>query len=193
MRRFIQSIFFILRQRHGKKLTSSVRKIYYKLMGMRIGTNTSLSKLYTTWPHQVSIGNNCKIEQSTYFKFSGIWNEGPSIIIGNSVFIGASCEFNIHRSVTIGDDCLIASGCKFIDHNHGIKAGELMRLQTVYQQVDDDIVIENDVWLGYNVVVLRGVHIANGAVVAAGSVVTKSIPSYEIWGGVPAKRIGSRS
>jgi acetyltransferase-like isoleucine patch superfamily enzyme len=49
-----------------------------------------------------------------------------------------------------------------------------------------------DVWLGCNVTVLKGVNIGGGAVIAAGAVVTKSIPPYEIWGGVPAKKIGER-
>jgi len=54
------------------------------------------------------------------------------------------------------------------------------------------IYIEEDVWFGCNVVVLKGVYIGKGAVIAAGAVVNKSIPPYEIWGGVPAKKIGVR-
>jgi acetyltransferase-like isoleucine patch superfamily enzyme len=52
--------------------------------------------------------------------------------------------------------------------------------------------LEEDVWLGCHVVVLMGVKIGRGAVVAAGAIVNKNIPSYEIWGGVPAKKIGER-
>lgn len=55
------------------------------------------------------------------------------------------------------------------------------------------IVVEEDVWLGVNVVVLKGVTIGRGAVVGAGAVVTKSIPPFEIWAGIPAHRIGIRS
>ncbi|MGZ5020707.1 MAG: acyltransferase, partial [Chthoniobacterales bacterium] len=55
-----------------------------------------------------------------------------------------------------------------------------------------DIVVESDVWLGTNVIVLKGVRIDRGAIIAAGAVVTKSIPEYEIWGGVPAQKIGER-
>lgn len=50
-----------------------------------------------------------------------------------------------------------------------------------------DIVVEDDVWIGYGVTVLSGVHIGQGAVVAAGAVVTKDVPAYAIVGGVPAK------
>ena len=56
-----------------------------------------------------------------------------------------------------------------------------------------EIVLEEDVWLGVNVVVLKGVRIGRGAIVAAGAIVTKDVPSYEIWGGVPARRLGERA
>jgi acetyltransferase-like isoleucine patch superfamily enzyme len=56
-----------------------------------------------------------------------------------------------------------------------------------------EIVLEDDVWLGANVVVLKGVRIGRGAIVAAGAVVTRSVPGFEIWGGVPARRLGERA
>jgi acetyltransferase-like isoleucine patch superfamily enzyme len=99
------------------------------------------------------------------------------------------CEFNIDHRIQIGNDCLIASGCRFVDHNHGMNLGNVMREQ---KSSGSAITLGDDVWLGCNVVVLSGVHIGNGAIVAAGAVVTKSILPYEIWGGVPAKKIGDR-
>jgi serine acetyltransferase len=55
-----------------------------------------------------------------------------------------------------------------------------------------NIVIDDDVWIGYGVTILSGVHIGQGAVVAAGAVVTKDVPPYAIVGGVPAKIIKYR-
>ena len=61
---------------------------------------------------------------------------------------------------------------------------------------DDDytepVEIGNDVWIGSNVIVLRGVHVGNGAIIAAGAVVTKDVPEYTIVGGVPAHTIKKR-
>ena len=54
------------------------------------------------------------------------------------------------------------------------------------------IVLENNVWLGVNAVVLKGVTIGSGAIVGAGAVVTKSVPAGEIWAGIPARKIGER-
>ena len=55
-----------------------------------------------------------------------------------------------------------------------------------------DIVIDNDVWIGYEAVIMAGVHIGNGAIIAARAVVTKDVPPYTIVGGVPARPIRTR-
>ena len=61
------------------------------------------------------------------------------------------------------------------------------------QGIEKAISIGNDVWLGCNVIVLKGVEIGDGAIIGAGAVVTKSILPNEIWAGVPAKKIGERT
>jgi len=187
---FFQRSMFALRFKFLQKLGSRLRILKYSASGLKVGTNTLLPELTITWPHQVEIGNNCLLEKQIYFKFDGIWKPGPSIIISDHVFIGAGCEFNIRKKITVGQDALIASGCRFIDHDHGIEAGGLMRKQ---HGAEKEIIIGSNVWLGCNVTVLKGVEIGNGAVVAAGAVVTKSILPNEIWGGIPAKKIGERT
>jgi acetyltransferase-like isoleucine patch superfamily enzyme len=166
-----------------------LRRRMWQLLGMKIGSGTTIPSIRATWPHKVKIGSACLIEPDIYFKFDGIWEPDVSICIGNNVFIGRSCEFNIRKRIVVGDDSLIASGCKFIDHDHGIFQDIPMRRQC---GPEGEIHIGNDVWLGTNVVVLKRVHIGNGAVVAAGAVVTKNIPAGEIWGGIPARKIGDR-
>jgi acetyltransferase-like isoleucine patch superfamily enzyme len=158
---------------------------------MHVGRGTYLPKIGVTWPHQVSIGKECIIEERVFFKFAGIWKPGFSIVIGDGSFIGRDCEFNVRKAVTIGGNCLIGSGCKFIDHDHGIMiTGLPMKL---HDGMEEAIAIGEDVWLGTNVVVLKGVTIAEGSVIAAGAVVTKPVGPFEIWAGVPARKIGARS
>lgn len=157
---------------------------------MVVGNDSSIGRgLVATWPHQVLVGNRCHIEHSVYFKFDGIWQVGPRICIGNDTFIGTGCEFNIRRGITVHDDVLIASGCRFIDHDHGIAAGTLIRLQP---GPEAEIVVGRGAWIGCNCVVLKGVTIGEGAVIGAGSVVNRSVPPNEIWAGVPAKAVGNR-
>ena len=55
---------------------------------MKIGKGTCLYKIKVTWPHQVKLGDNCNLEHSIYFHYDGIYSKGPSINIGNNVFIG---------------------------------------------------------------------------------------------------------
>ena len=75
----------------------------------------------------------------------------------------------------IGNDSLIGLGTKFIDHDHGIQLGQLMRQQSGPEAA---IVIGADVWIGDNVVILKGVSMGDGAIVAVGAIVTKSVPFW---------------
>jgi acetyltransferase-like isoleucine patch superfamily enzyme len=186
---FFQQGMFVIRLRYLAKLKARVRNLWYKMLGMKIGRGTFLPHIYISWPNQVVIGANCRLEHNIHFKFDGIWRDGKSIVIGNNVFLGSDTEFNITQGIRVGDNALIASGCRFIDHDHGINPGELMRIQPANEK---SINIGTDVWLGCNVVILKGVEVGAGAIVAAGAVVTKSVPPYEIWAGVPAKKIGDR-
>jgi acetyltransferase-like isoleucine patch superfamily enzyme len=166
-----------------------LRKGYYKLLGMKIGNQTYIPHILVRWPHQVSIGKNCSIQTYVNFDYKGVLKPHPPIIIGDRVFIGNNCLFNLIEGLLIGDDTMIAANCKFIDHDHGTKKDKLLRLQ---EATKASINIGSDVWIGANVIVLKGVTIGDGAIVAAGAIVNKNIPSYEIWGGIPAKKIGER-
>jgi len=184
-----QQSFFIIRFRYYTKCVHFFRKKWYSLLGMKIGKQIQLGKIVVNWPHQISLGDNCILEHNIHFKFDGIWQQGPSIILRENVFVGTGCEFNISKSIHIGKYSMIASGCKFIDHDHGTALNESMNVQ---RPVLGAIVIGDEVWMGVNCVVLKGVTIGRGAVVAAGSVVIKDVGEYEIVGGVPAKLLKKR-
>ena len=166
-----------------------INNCYWQLMGLKLGKQTKINKPSFTWPHKITIGDYCIIEKGCYFKHDGPYTRGKSIKIGNHVFIGSYVEFNIQEFIEVGDYCLIASGSKFIDHDHGTAKNQLMVTQDCPRKA---IGIDSDVWIGANAVILKGVHIGKGAIIAAGAIVNQSVPSYEIWGGIPAKKIGER-
>lgn len=167
------------------------RKIYLQLLGAKIGPRTRVPRCEVPWPHQIQIGSGCLLEPDIYFKFDGYWHPGPSIVIGNHVFIGRGVEFNVQGRVEIGDDSGIGSGCVLADHNHSTAIeGRRMRDQTMEIA---SIIIGRDVIVGVNSVILRGVRIGDGAVVGAGSVVVETIPAGEIWVGNPAKKLRDRN
>lgn len=98
--------------------------------------------------------------------------------------------------VYIGDDVMFGPRVTIVTGNHRTDLiGRTMKSVTDDEKLpenDEDVIIENDVWIGANATILKGVTVGEGAIVSAGSVVTKSIPPYQIWGGVPAKFIKER-
>lgn len=132
-------------------------------------------------------------------------------------FVNDPCDFqknNVlyhypinHDSLTIGKFCSIACGAKFLftSANHTMKSLATYTFPIFFEEWDldvknitsawdnkGDIVIGNDVWIGYEAVILSGVTIGDGAIIGAHAVVTKDIPPYTIVGGVPAKPIRKR-
>ena len=98
--------------------------------------------------------------------------------------------------VLIGNDVMSGPGVSIITGNHRTDVqGRTMRSIGDSEKLpenDQDVVIEDDCWLGSHVTILKGVHIATGCVIAAGAVVTKDTEPYGIYGGVPAKRLSGR-
>lgn len=114
----------------------------------------------------------------------------PNISIGKNTHVTNKCLLDGRGGLSIGDDVLIGYETIIMSTMHNYEdPNKLIRLQgSRYEPV----VIGNDVWLGARVIVLPGVTIGDGAVVATGAVVTKDIPSFAIAGGVPAKILRKR-
>lgn len=117
-------------------------------------------------------------------------------------------HYPIHQEkLIIGKFCSIACGTKFLFNcaNHTLKSLSTYTFPLFYEEWEleksnittawdnkGDIVIGNDVWIGYEAVIMAGVHIGDGAIIAARAVVTKDVPPYTIVGGTPAKEIRKR-
>jgi acetyltransferase-like isoleucine patch superfamily enzyme len=142
----------------------------------------------------LAIGEGSIIEGSLVFE-----REGGEIAIGCNTFVGPSLLACATR-IEVGDDVHIAWGCDIVDHNsHAIawsKRKNDVRDWYVGRDKKDwsnvvtsPVKIGDKCWIGMNVIVLKGVEIGEGAIVAAGAVVTKSIPPWTISGGNPARVI----
>lgn len=114
------------------------------------------------------------------------------------VNIGADCAINsgtvmyTGNGITLGDAVLIAANCTLAPTNHAIADRDRRIRDQGFMPSRGGIVIEDDVWLGANVVVLDGAYIAKGCVIAAGAVVRGKLEPYGIYAGVPAVRVGER-
>jgi acetyltransferase-like isoleucine patch superfamily enzyme len=113
------------------------------------------------------------------------------LTVGKNTYIGE--QNNIRASggeIIIGNNCLISQQVSLIVSNHKIEKDKLIRDQGWISK--GNILIEDDVWIGCSCQILPGVSIGKGAVIAAGSLVNKDVPSYSIVAGIPAKIMGSR-
>ena len=111
------------------------------------------------------------------------------IKIGEGSGIGANCS--IPTGVTIGDHVMMGIDILMFTNEHRHDDTTIpMGLQGRTEV--KPIVIEDDVWIGSRSLIMKGVRIGHGAIIAAGSVVTKDVPPFEIWGGNPARFLRSR-
>lgn len=108
---------------------------------------------------------------------------GKNIKIGNNVFINSCCQFQDQGGITIGDGVFIGHKVVIATLNHAMNPSERGNL------IPKPVKIGRNVWIGASSTILSGVTIGDGAVIAAGSVVTKDVPENTVVAGVPAKTI----
>lgn len=152
--------------------------------------------------HRVEIGSRCALEcRISLERVVG------SVTIGDNTFIGRS-HIVCAKGVTIGADVLIAWGCTIIDHDshsirwedraediarwrEGLAEGNSVAAATKdWQDVPaSEVRICDKAWIGFNAIILKGVTIGEGAVIGAGSVVTRDVAAWTVAAGNPARTI----
>jgi len=146
----------------------------------------SVLSLRGTGKERIRIGNGVLIGRGVQLKA-----RAGSIFIDDFANISSRCFIGSTSEVHIGKYCLFAGNCFVGGVQHGFERSDVPIVQQELI-MKGGIRIEDDVWLGVNVVVNDGVTIGKGAVVGAGSVVTRDIPPYKIAVGVPAKVVNTR-
>lgn len=169
----------------GKGVTFfNIRRIVWGKY-VRLGNHVYISALgkgQITFGHSVGIGAFSRIVIS-----SSLYSLGQSIHIGNNVGIGEFAYLGGAGGLQIGDECIIGQYFSCHPENHCFENnGTAYRFQTTTRQ---GINIGRNCWIGSKVTVLDGVTIGDNCVIAAGSVVNKSIPANSVAAGVPAKVI----
>lgn len=118
-----------------------------------------------------------------------------SIELGNDVYIGPGAKFmSAISSIKIGNKVMFGSGVTILggDHRTDVVGEYMWDVKRKLPENDQDVVIEDDVWIGANVLILKGVRIGRGCIVGAGSVVVKNIPAYTIYVGSPGLKTWPR-
>ena len=129
------------------------------------------------------VGRDTDIRQNVWF------GKGDNLCIGDRSGIGKDSILGCKGKINIGEDVMIGSQLIIYTTEHNYDIGKPMREQGF---TIGDVTIGDDVWIGGRVIILAGVTIGSGAVLGAGSVVTKDVPANAIVGGVPAKVIKYR-
>jgi len=140
----------------------------------------------------VSLGNNVRIREFGWVQVtSQLTNPGEGLVIGEGTYVGPHSVLGAGGGITIGQDVTLGACVQLLAENHAFTDPTApVSEQGVTRR---GIVIEDGCWLGNNVIVLDGVRIGEGAVIGAGSVVTKDIPTGAVAAGNPAHVIRERA
>lgn len=159
-------LHYFIRSLQPTKLNNRIKKKILQLMGAKIGNN-------------VSIDLGVIIYSPKY------------LVIGNDVTISSYSVITAGGGLEIKDNVMIGYGCKILSQNHKIPKDKKELIRNSGHELKK-VYIKEGAWLASNVIVLPGVTIGEGAVIGAGSVVTKNVSSYTINVGVPCKTINNR-
>ena len=165
-----KKILFVLYKMTAQWLPSSQRSSFAK-------------KFRGFWAKRIAskFGKNVNIERKAVF--------GPGLEIGDRSGVGINCE--LYGPVKIGANVMMGPEVVIYTSGHKHDRTDIPMMDQGSDEVRP-VVIGDDVWIGRRVMIMPGVTIGNGCVIAAGAVVTKDIPDYSVAGGVPAKVIKSR-
>ncbi len=128
---------------------------------------------------RIKIGKGSSIHLNTFINRS-------NIIIGENCSINRSCYLDGRGGISMGDNISISPEVHLISASHDINSED-------FRYIEKRIHIEDYVWIGTRAIILPGVKLGKGSVVASGAVVSKDVLPYTVVGGVPAKAIGKRT
>ena len=159
---------------------------------LRLGNNVFIGDRVVIYQDEeggsVEISDSVHLYSDTYIQ-TGF---GGSIRIGRNTIIQPRCQFSAYMSpIDIGSGVIIAPNCAFYPYDHEIEPDDLITKQSL--KTKGGIIVDDHAWLGYGVIVLDGVRIGEGAVIGAGSVVTRDVPDGAIVAGVPARILKMRN
>lgn len=152
---------------------------------VKFEANSEIQGLSTNYIHladNVTIGRQTMIRPSSYY---GVGKIGCGLYIGNNSSIGPFGYIGCAGKVNIGSDVMIGPRVSFFAENHNFSKMDIDIKQQGVTNIG--IIIDDNCWVGSGAIILDGVHLEHGSIVAAGAVVTKSFPENVVIGGVPAK------
>jgi len=182
----------MLKDKTGKKL--SIGELNYKILNRFYNYYLDFKLMFLRWVGYIplhSIRNSCyllagiKMGKGSVIHMWARFFQPKNIKIGRDTIIGDNCFLDGRALLSIGNHVAIASQVLIYNSQHNIDAED-------FKAIEKPVEIEDYVFIGARAIILPGVKIGKGAVVASGAVVTKDVPPMMVVGGVPAKEIRKR-
>lgn len=133
-------------------------------------------------------GRHFIFDPDSFYSFKNIEVGNDVSVGGGAFFLASKSRIIIGNKVLFGPNVTIVGG----NHNTSVPFQFMYDMEEKRPEDDQDVVIEDDVWVGTGVIILKGVRVGRGSVIAAGAVVIKNVPPYTVAAGVPAKPIRGR-
>jgi acetyltransferase-like isoleucine patch superfamily enzyme len=153
-----------------------------------IGDNVEINALSLSG---ITFGNNVSILRNTIIECTGvIRNLGEGLTVGNNVGIAQNCFIQVRGKVIIGNDVMFGPGVSIFSEDHGFSDINIPMIEQ--PEIRRGVIIEDNVWIGTRAVILDGVTVGHGSIIAAGCIVKSSVPPFSVVAGVPGKVIKSR-
>jgi acetyltransferase-like isoleucine patch superfamily enzyme len=173
--------------RSPASFASRVRIVALRVAGARIGRDCRIESIQLPRnPWDIELADGVALDRDVVLLATGSRVSRPKIAIGQRTYINRWTMIDASLAISIGKDVMIGPSCYITDHDHGTRIGTPVSQQ---QLIELPTSIGNNVWIGANVTILKGVSVGNDAVIAAGSVVTKDVAPSDRVAGVPARSI----
>ncbi len=128
----------------------------------------------------------------SFVKIKPVGGSGD-VVIGARSAVNSGCVIYSGNGVTIGEDVAIAANCTFAPVNHEYRSKDKTIKEQRFMPSKGGIIIEDDVWIGSNVVILDGAVLRKGCVIGAGSLVKGEVEAYSVNVGNPLRKVGERT
>lgn len=136
------------------------------------------------------VGDNVTVEGKCSFLFAARYSKRPTIVIGDNSGVGHLSNFTVGDRITIGRNCRIGAAVSILDSpGHPLDPALRLEGKPASREEVRPVVIEDNVWIGVYSIIMPGVTIGQGSVVAAGSVVMAPVPANVLVAGNPARQV----
>jgi acetyltransferase-like isoleucine patch superfamily enzyme len=154
-----------------------------------VGDHFEMEELpFVTGTGKIFIGHHVTFAGKPGFGFGNRLHVSPEVRIGDHCFIGHACSFVASASIRLGNHCLLATGVQIYDYDgHPLDAERRRAGEPAPPEGVRPVVIGDDVWIGTNAFILKGVTVGPRSVIAAGAVVTRDVPPDVVVAGNPAR------